>query len=138
MDWTDKWPLRHALKEGQILYHGTSRQFPGGRIEAPLWLSDSKKVARWFALRFDQEGRVLSFKVKRPIHLPEVMGEDELRSFGELFCIDVRGAELIRETIPASPVPGWFIPANYPSGSDILLCSTRGIEFIEDEEVEAT
>jgi len=135
MNWQDRWEWSQTIQEGTVLYHGTSVDFQGTQIRTPAWFSDAETVARWFALRFGDTGRVLTYRVTAPIQLPAFSGKGQFQEFAEAFHVDIRGAEAMRETIGPAPVPGWIIPDNYQGGADILLSERPVIEFQDETPV---
>lgn len=135
MSWQDRWKQSRTLDAGAVLYHGTSVDFHGSQIRAPVWLSDAENVARWFALRFGDAGRVLSYELTEAVELPAFSGKGQMQEFAETFRVDIRGAETMRETIGPAPVPGWIIPDNYQTGADILLSDVTMLQYKDEAPV---
>jgi hypothetical protein len=127
-------PLR-ALEAGEVLYHGTAAPkgflVPGFGNHA--WFSDSHAVAVEFAYEFAAHygyasgakpvPRILKFEVLRAVELPFLDSKWEfdhfMDSMGYGRDMDVQEmAELC-----CQHYDGWWIPNNYSTGADIMLCS---------------
>ena len=43
----------------------------------------------------------------------------------------VGSVEMAEYVCQQTPYSGWYIPHNYPSGDDIMLCNTDALEYVK-------
>lgn len=136
--WTIRCPVSvGVLPAGTLLYHGTDNDNfaeAGDALDGPAWLSNTEAVARHFASRTFRWGgtaRVVVYRLTESILLPAAHSNHELGELAEEFQLNLCGVEGMRDSMQSSGLPGWWIPANYPDGDDILLTHTNLLEYVE-------
>ena len=132
------------LREGQLVYHGTSADEDFEDLRGPAWVSDSWKVAKNFVgWNAGSRPRVITYRVISPPVLALVDDRygyreyDELREWVEeetgLGTDDVHE---FADAVCSARLGGWHIPKNYPEGSDTLICDPSAVlEFVKAEKV---
>ena len=134
------------MEAGTRLYHGTSSYDDFNEdIEGPAWFSEGFGVAKRFAdlpepakSRWKAAGRhprILIYKTDAALRLLEWRTSQDIQDF--VFSVtesDDYDYEMIEiaDMVCSAGYDGWIIPANYPEGSDILLCSpSSDLSFVE-------
>jgi hypothetical protein len=133
-------------RRGDVLWHGTSHVTGIVDLVGPMWVSNSRDVARWFStwkLGSAWDGklpvspqravpRLLKLEVIEPFSLPtlEARGCDDFSNFAE-WLVALTGDEDLREggdmdefahSMCGTSYVGWRVVMNYHAGDDILIC----------------
>jgi len=145
--------IRKPLRKGSLVYHGTSSEEEFTDLNGPVWVSNAKGVADFFATwQATRQGRprVLMFRVREAPRLAVLYDDADCKQLVEwvrsVSGVDIEHFEDFGELAPhglveamcRTGIDGWHIPENYkaPKGSDTIICyPDRFLEYIETIEV---
>lgn len=130
--------IRSPLKVGSLVYHGTSAEDDFEDLDRgePVWVSNSRDVAEWFANRMgESRPRVLVFRVTRAPKLAMVDSGADWQNLKDYYD-EHEDQYALAEAMCNAGADGWHITNNYPTGSDTLLCNPSDwLEFVRVEEL---
>ena len=137
----------HCLRKGTLLYHGTRAREPfeegGFAPNAPAWFSTSETVAREFVDWHEgPKARILVYRLTSNVPcLVTIEDKDDFQRLEDRIeeetglGIGMGASDMAEAICERTHYNGWYIPYNYPSGDDILLCNTDALEFVESRSI---
>ncbi len=116
-----------TIPKGATFYHGSDDDF---YPHDGTWISNSKKVAEYFAKR--ASGNTI-YKIETTKDLSLLLlDQSNFNQFLEDHNIDNYGAEDLRDGMLKTNYDGWIIKDNYGYGEhDIFICDGSSLKIIE-------
>lgn len=130
----------YSLPRGTVLYHGTNGDFEEEHgLNGPVWVSNSEKVAEYFAgWRGDNgEARVTKWETTQEIELG-VLTTEYLEYAAEYLGIELDPSEPddMLQHLRQKGFAGWVIPDNYGyREADICLEYTDDLQYIDSRKL---
>lgn len=117
------------------LYHGTNESFHPADLRTPAWFSDIPEATDFFQTWRGGAGKPHRkvYVVTAPLRLLKIVDNEDMDRLQEVAGIEDIGD--LSEWVLRQGYSGWIIPDNYNPGADIMLGTTEGLTYEDEDDI---